>query len=153
MPQLSEPSRALTAINEHIELREIRARELFCVREEVEDPEEQPRFALQVDLTNLEDLEPGEPRPFRYGLKLELETPDGRTRVAVEGRYTVAAEHAASLDMALAVEYANHVALMALLPYVRQALTDLSNRVLDNQILMPIFQRGAISFDPPADAG
>lgn len=150
MPQLSDPSRALAAVHEHVELQEIRATELSCVREEVEDPEEQPRFALQVDLTDLEDLEADEPRPVRYGLKLELETPDGRTRVNFEGRYSIAREHAESFDMALAVEYANHVALMALLPYVRQALTDLSIRVLDNQILMPIFQRGAINFDPPA---
>lgn len=150
MPQLAEPSGTLAAIHEHVELHEIRTRELFCVREVVDDPDEQPRFALQVDLADLEDLEDDAPRPVRYGLKLELETTDGRTRVTVEGRYSIPREHAGEFDMAVAVEYANHVALMALLPYVRQALSDLSARVLDNQILMPVFQRGELSFPAPS---
>lgn len=149
MPQLGDPSSTLASLHEHVELHEIRARELYCVREEIAEPEEQPRFSLQVDLAEIEDLEPGEPRPVQYGLQLELETPDGRTRVVIQGRYSVDREHADAFEMPVAVEYANHVALMALLPYLRQALADLSSRVLDNQILMPIFARGELSFPVP----
>ncbi|MFC0675233.1 hypothetical protein [Brachybacterium hainanense] len=51
--------------------------------------------------------------------------------------------------MDLAFEYANHVAPMAMLPSMRQGISDLSTRVLDSHILMPFFQRQELSFSAP----
>lgn len=151
MQELGSPSEALMEITPHVTLEGIFARELFCVREDLEEPDLQPTFGLQVDLEDLEDLDEDAPRRVRFGLKLELEAPDGRVRIVFDGRYSVEREHAESLTMPVAVEYMNHVAVMAMLPYMRHALADLSARVLREEILMPIFARGEISFPPPSE--
>lgn len=151
MQTLGDPSDALTEIHPHVTLEGIFTRELFCVREDVEEPDPVPRFALQVDLEDLEDLEEAAPRRVRFGLKLELETLDGRVRILLDGSYSVDRDHADSFTMPLAVEYMNHVAVMAMLPYMRQALADLTMRVLREEILMPVFGRGEVHFPPPEE--
>lgn len=150
MPYLDDPSEELVKIHPHVVVTSIRERELWCVREDIDEPEELPHFALQVDLEDLEEMAEGAPRRVRYGLKLELETTEGRIRIAVDARYEVPPEWAQRFSLSLAVEFANHVALMNIFPYMRQSLSDLSMRVLDNRILMPVYERGDVSFPVPA---
>lgn len=44
-------------------------------------------------------------------------------------------------------EFANKVAVMALLPYARQALSDLTQRVFGEPIVLPILRQGQLRFD------
>lgn len=44
------------------------------------------------------------------------------------------------------LEFANEVGIMTLIPYVREAISTLSQRCFGEAILMPIFQRGELSF-------
>lgn len=46
------------------------------------------------------------------------------------------------------LEFANEVGIMALLPFVRQAIADLSQRVFGQVVLMPVLKRGDLSFSP-----
>ena len=61
--------------------------------------------------------------------------------------YHVDVEHAALLDDRPTVAaYANEVAVMALVPYARQAVADVTLRVFEASVLMPSFQRGELRF-------
>lgn len=149
MPENEEPSDTLKAIHGYVELLDIGFRELSSIAEPVEEADETPHFALQVDLEELDDLEDEQYRRVRYGLELNLETTEGRTRIVASATYRLPRERSEAFTMSVAVEYANHVALMALIPYVREALSDLSVKVLNNRITMPTFQRGELSFPLP----
>lgn len=146
MSKLDDPSEALKDLNPHVELMDVGCREIYCVRERIEHPDDAPQFALQVELEELDELKNKKFRGIQYELKMELETLNGKIRIVVDGSYRIPIAQGRSISVALAVEYANHVALMTLLPYLRQALSDMSARVFKNQILMPVFQRGDISF-------
>lgn len=67
--------------------------------------------------------------------------------VAVTYRITVPV----SLDEEVVLEFANEVGVMALLPYVREAISTLSARVFGNAVLMPILMRGDLVFNRPQD--
>lgn len=101
------------------------------------------------------DVEPN------YGLGVETSKDESRfrlrLRVDIEGAFgTVSAEAAAEYERGdfpveevtqeLLVEYANNVGVMALLPYLRQVIADLTQRVFESPLLMPVLQRGAVSF-------
>lgn len=51
------------------------------------------------------------------------------------------------------LEFANEVGIMALLPFVREAVADLSTRVFGNAILMPVMQRGELHFESTGNGG
>ena len=51
----------------------------------------------------------------------------------------------------LALEYANHVGFMAVVPFIRQAIADLSQRVFGQTLLMPIIRRGDVWFTGAAE--
>lgn len=51
----------------------------------------------------------------------------------------------------LALEYANHVGFMTAAPYIRQAIADLGQRVLNQPLVMPIIRCGDIWFGAGAD--
>lgn len=58
----------------------------------------------------------------------------------------VKAEFRDRLRVARALDYSNDVAVVALLPYLRQAIADLTQRVFGSPLLMPALQRGAVTF-------
>lgn len=49
------------------------------------------------------------------------------------------------------LEFANEVGVMALIPYVRESIANLSARVFNRAVLMPMIQRGELSFDAEGD--
>ncbi|MBN7792445.1 hypothetical protein [Microbacterium esteraromaticum] len=99
---------------------------------------------------------PAEVTPV-YGLKLRQEGNEIGTRVSIEldtGAARIIADASANystdelieLDEAAFLDFANNVGVMALLPYLRQAIADLSQRVLGDVILMPVIPRGGLVF-------
>ncbi|HWV49291.1 MAG TPA: hypothetical protein VN035_07530 [Microbacterium sp.] len=116
-------------------------------------------FNLQATIN--EDAEPTEePSPAvapLYGLKLrhegnelgmrvsiELDTVTARIVVDASINYTTA--EVIEIDEEAFLDFANNVGVMALLPYLRQAIADLSQRVLGDVILMPVIPRGELTF-------
>lgn len=71
----------------------------------------------------------------------------GEMRVVARAEYHVPVEKAELLARPVTMEFANHVAVMVLVPYLREALSDLSLRVFDQRIVMPMFKRGELWFD------
>lgn len=102
-----------------------------------------PQYGLQAMIAD-------DSQHFRLVLRIDIEAPEGEIRAAAMANYTVS-DGSPGLTMRLAVEYANEVGVMTLLPYLRQAIADLTLRVFGGTLLMPILARGAVQFDlPPA---
>lgn len=103
-----------------------------------------PKYTLNVDLR-------GDGTGFRVRFETQIATPIGEIACGVLAEY----EHPdlllreASGDAL--TEFVNGVALMHVLPYTRQGIADLTQRTFDAPLLMPIIQRGELSFAMGAD--
>ncbi len=83
-------------------------------------------------------------------LRTELRTIMGVLTVDVAVNY--AAHQVVEIEPQALADFANDVGVMALLPYIREAIASLSQRVFVRTITMPIYQRGDLVFmtsDPP----
>ncbi|ACZ31928.1 hypothetical protein Xcel_2921 [Xylanimonas cellulosilytica DSM 15894] len=98
-----------------------------------------PSFELQV--------EHGDAR-FRMTVRVNVETDAGP--VAVEGyaQYGTG-DGSVELTESLLFEFVNDVGIMVLIPYLRQAIADVTQRVFGSPLVMPVMQRGAIRFERP----
>lgn len=111
-----------------------------------------PEFALSLRLPEAEEQDPAERRTWQYGLRVRVTTDRGTVIVEPVVTYGIPTEHAHLLQQPTLTDFANDVAVMTLLPYARQALQDLAGQVLREQIVMPSFPRGAITFPQPSEA-
>ncbi len=143
---MSEPSNELRDFVGQVELEDLSFAELTARRAlepvESEGNTVEPRYTLNAQMTD-------DHLHFRLTLRIDLEASAGELRAAAMADYRVEEKAASALTMRMAVEYANEVGVMALLPYLRQAIADLSLRVFGTALLMPIQQRGAVSFALP----
>ena len=149
---MSEPSEALVALVPNVELQAIFYREIAGrlgtgQREEPGLPE----FSLAFD-RNQEN-----PAQFRLQLRCAIRFPDGAELIAEPvAEYAITDPAQVPITDELMVEYANEVGVMALLPYLRQTIASVSQQVFGTAVLMPIMQRGALSFSidaaPPDNA-
>lgn len=142
---MPEPSSELRELVSHVELKDLSFLELTARR--VSDAtstavEVEPKYTLNAQISD-DFLQ------FRLVLRIDLETDVGEVRAAAVGTYRVGDDAAATPTQRLVVEYANEVAVMALLPYLRHAIADLTLRVFGSALLMPVMQRGAVSFPLP----
>lgn len=107
---------------------------------------------------------PGDVEPS-YSLRIRHDGAELGVRLAARmylGVGTVLADFAATYqavepiqtDEAMRLDFATNIGVMALIPYIRQAIADLTQRVFGQVVLLPIVQRGEISFvrdEPPAE--
>lgn len=136
-------------------LRLVRATELLeltftelTARRDLESPalsseaeEVAPTFALRMQAT----IDP-EPR-FRVFLRCEISGSQECVAVEVVAEYGLPAEDAdLLLDQESLSSYINEVSVMMMVPYVRQALADMTQRVFAAPVLMPVMPRGALRF-------
>lgn len=85
-------------------------------------------------------------KSFGVRLRAELNAHEGRIVVDVAAEYV--SEHEFEVPIGIAFEYVNEVAVMQLLPFVREAALNLSVKVLDTKIVLPVTERGYIAFAP-----
>lgn len=113
--------------------------------------------ATRVRAANGDEPGPVEPR---HEVDCETREDGGAMRVLVSTSFDV--ENVGSINSVQAIEYAfdgvdlheveiqviedfvNNVALMAVLPFVREAVAEITRRVFGASLLMPIVPRGAI---------
>ena len=109
-----------------------------------------------ADDVDADDPSTGEMVPT-YGLKLLSEGNEIGVRLSLVlagdiGQITVdlAANYETPFAVSLAdpvrLDFANEVGIMALIPYVRETVWSLSQRVFGKAIVMPVIQRGGLSF-------
>lgn len=84
---------------------------------------------------------------FRLSVTLDL----GIGNIRIDAAINYVADEPVAMIEATRLEFANKVAVMALLPYIRQAAADLSQRVFGEVIMMPVTRQGDLKFGPDSE--
>lgn len=149
---MPERSPHLLELNDHASLQDIYfQRELGHRLDKPRDEDGPLRFRLTVGRRT--DTEARPEIQFRFMLEVCIEAVRGDVEVQSVAVYSIDKEFKGILSDAVLYEYANEVAVMALMPYVRQRVADVSGRVLGQTILLPILQRGQLHFGPDRPTG
>lgn len=114
-------------------------RDLFASARD--DVEIDPTYTLTVDFRDEGD-------GFRVRLQTDVETPIGQISCGVLAEYGLGEARLTAESGEALTEFVNGVALMHVIPYARQSIADLTLRVFGAPLLMPIIQRGQITFSP-----
>lgn len=85
-------------------------------------------------------------KAFRVRLRTTLELGDGEVIVDGAIEYVLKESETSDYSQDVLLEFAQDVGLMALLPFVRQAIADLTQRVFGTALLMPVVRRGQFQF-------
>lgn len=84
---------------------------------------------------------------FRVILRTIIDVPIGRIECNTSAEYEMEDLLADDVPDEAFGQFVNDVAVMHILPYTRQSIADITQRVFANALLMPIMQRGSIQFD------
>jgi len=141
-----EPADALTALAPAAVLEDLSFVELY-VKRRLDAPVDatgtgEPQFTLQTQHHEDDD------RRFRLLLSVEVDAGVGELRVTTLASYLVT-DPTIRLSQRIAVEYANEVGVTTMLPFLRQGIADLTQRVFGSALLMPVLPRGAVAFPLP----
>ncbi len=107
------------------------------------DPDESsttPSFELQIQTPDQDPFD-----WFSVRVRVSAVFPEGQAAVAARAIYSHRQAERPSIELLTA--FTNEVALMALLPYLRESLADVTRRVFGPPLTMPMFQRGQLQFD------
>jgi hypothetical protein len=104
-----------------------------------DEDEIQPNHFLQIARSESGDA-------FRVRVRTEIAVSVGRIVSDVAIEYRVATIHVDDISEELMLEFANDVAVMALVPYIRQSVSDITQRVFDSALIMPMVKRGELAF-------
>lgn len=122
----------------------ITATRLICERFLGVDPEEgaeiSPEYGLDIGTRP-------DAKGFRILLRTDIDVPIGRISCDVAAEYELE-DRVLGKDSGEAMQsFINNVALMHILPFVRQSISDLTQRVFSAPLVMPIMKRGEIEFE------
>lgn len=154
-PAVDEPSAQVATtlgLIELTELTEIRFYELFAASDDELTPngaEPEPDESGEQTIAVRTAIRK---RPDAVDYRVEVEVQRfGRTmRADAAAMYSAPGPFEAAPDVLY--DFGDNVAMMAVYPYLRQAISDLAQR-LGDQVVLPILSRGAVSFrGPEADA-
>lgn len=112
----------------------------------VPDETVSPTFGLR--LATRDEPGPAGEGGFQVFLRCDVESALGMVAVELVATYEVDAPASSLVGNGdILLEYVNEVAVMVCLPFLRQALADLTQRVFNNPLVMPIMQRGTVRFE------
>lgn len=80
------------------------------------------------------------------GIRVSISIDVGAAKIIADAAVNYVTSEVLAMEEATFLDFANNVGVMALLPYLRQAIADLSQRVIGEVILMPIIPRGGLTF-------
>ena len=84
---------------------------------------------------------------FRIRLRVELDFGNGSVQAEVAAAYSTRTVESTQIALPAMEEFVNGVAVMHLLPFLRQAVSDLTGRVFNAAITLPLLQRGQLTFE------
>jgi preprotein translocase subunit SecB len=99
----------------------------------------EPEFTLQF-ARNDEDGK------FRIRIKTHIDSEPGRILVDAAAEYEVEGIAVSDIESELMLEFANKVAIFAIIPYLRQGVADMTQRVFGVPLTMPMYRRGELEF-------
>lgn len=117
--------------------------ELTCTRSDIgnnqDDSEIHPTFTLQI----------GHPsNGIGVRLAIEVITSDGSVRADAGVLYlTQTNEDIESVSEEIGLEFVNRVGLFVLMPYLREAIANITLRVFGKPITLPMLRAGQLTFD------
>jgi len=84
---------------------------------------------------------------FRVLFETNIEFSGGCVECGLSAEYELDGARLQDDEGKVMSEFVNGVALMHLIPYTRQLIADMTQRVFGNALLMPILQRGELQFE------
>lgn len=105
-----------------------------------EDEEIAPSHTLQTAVRD-------DDRGFRIRVRTEIDVSIGSIVVDVSADYELSTISARSIDQAVLQDFVNGVAVMALVPYIRQSVSDITLRVFGSALTMALVRRGEMEFE------
>lgn len=146
---MSEPTREVIALVNAVDLESISFLELSAKRLDEEatqslvDNDEaydvQPDFTLQF----ARDLDQ---QKFRIRIKTVIQAQPGTVVIDAAADYSMSDLELEDITEELMLEFANRVALMSIVPYLRQGLADMTQRVFGVPLTMPLYRSGELQF-------
>lgn len=104
-----------------------------------ESVEISPRYTVEFDT-----------RDDGHGFRVRFEVAVDLDAGSLDCAYLAEYDHGEAVledgNTRLVNDFVNGVALMHLIPYMRQGISDLTQRVFGTPLVMPIFQRGELEF-------
>lgn len=100
----------------------------------------EPSYTLAIDLRDNRD-------GFRVRLSTDLMLPLGGVSCVAYAEYEMKRMSVGAASTEAMGDFINGVVLMHVIPYVRQSISDLTMRVFNFPLLMPMIQRGDIGFE------
>ncbi|AUI01298.1 hypothetical protein H2C43_07855 [Corynebacterium glutamicum] len=131
---------------QHLVLADVKYRELSALSVKIEEPSDRPEFKLGVTVNDKSKDEEGVPRIIEVSLRVSIEVPDGKITVEPEAIYLIPENKVYLTESDAMVDYFNNHAIFTLVPYARQAVSDLGQRAFHTQILMPALGPGDLVF-------
>ena len=124
---------------------------MYIHAEHCEVPEpEPPTFQLEVSIPKQGEIPVDEPMRARIAIRVEVFLPIGKLVAEPFAEFTLDRSHMESLNHASLTALANERVVYDLLPFAREALSDLSSRVFKTQLIIPYFGRGELVFPIPS---
>lgn len=122
---------------------EIESVQFFNLHAEVNEDAEPPGESTEVSPTyGLKLRHEGNELGIRVSISIDV----GAAKIVVDAAVNYTTAEILAMEEVTFLDFANNVGVMALLPYLRQAIADLSQRVIGEVILMPIIPRGGLTF-------
>ena len=141
----------LRTLTKHLVIRDIRYNELRVKAEAIpEDDLVPPVFRLEIQIAHEPQEDEPEVLQAKVALNVELSVPEGRIAVEPVALFHVPTKYATALNPRALTAYVNETGIFHVLPFARQALLDMSSKVFQNPVLMPIFRPEDINFELPS---
>ena len=100
----------------------------------------EPEFSLQFARDN-------DAGKFRVRLKTLIESEPGKIVVDAAAEYAVESDvEVSTISDDLLLDFANRVAVFAIIPFLRQGVADMTQRVFGVPLTMPMYRRGELVF-------
>jgi preprotein translocase subunit SecB len=143
---VSQPSKPLQTLSDNAVLSRVYYLEVSARQADPDSHEDAPTPGFELNIETSQD-------DGRFRIKLRVSASSDSASLAVEpvAEFQVPEDVRNLLVPENLVEFANEVGVMVLLPYVREAVADVTRRVFGTPSLVPLIQRGQLRFslDPP----
>lgn len=134
----SPRSPELQALADSIELLDVSYTRMSAVRENIQAPSQE----IDLKMSYRTETSADGTSTVTFQAQTEVDHPKGHLEVTVEAEYALPTSKAAWLEnQELMLSFGSEVALFTLVPYLRQAISDMSSRVLRSTVTIPLFKR------------
>lgn len=101
-----------------------------------------PEFTLEIGRGQNGDR-------FRIRIRTEIEATPGAITVDAAAEYALADLSLSDIPNEVMLDFVNRVAIFAVIPYLRQGIADMTQRVFGTPITMPMYRAGELFFTEP----